>query len=370
MRFSVTYRLADADLDTAKKRALDIALEQTVEIPRDIVPPGYVEDEILGRLEQLVADDDGYRAKISYANADAGGDFLQLLNVIFGNTSIKTGIRVERVDLNDELTALFPGSRFGIKGLRQRLGVDKGPLLMSAVKPVGLSTTQLAEIARNFALGGMDMVKDDHGLVDQQTSPFTDRVKACVESIGEANAVTGGKSIFVANITGTAAGFMDRAMQAKELGAGGVMVAPALQGYAAVQELAAHCGFGLPIVSHPAFSGANVIAQQNGFSHRFYYGQLQRMMGVDVVVYPNFGGRFGFSVKECREIVQGCSTAFGSYAPALPAPGGGMSIDKAPELAQIYGDDVVFLIGGALLRENSGIVAACKRLGEAVGRNG
>ena len=82
-RFSAGYLIGEADYETAKQRALNITVEQTVEIPRDIVPAGYVEDEILGRLEGLEATDGGHVAEISYSFDDVGGDFLQLLNVPF-----------------------------------------------------------------------------------------------------------------------------------------------------------------------------------------------------------------------------------------------------------------------------------------------
>ena len=52
-RFTVTYRLRASSRGEAQARAEGIALEQTVEIPRDVVPAGYVQDEILGRVEEL-----------------------------------------------------------------------------------------------------------------------------------------------------------------------------------------------------------------------------------------------------------------------------------------------------------------------------
>ena len=370
-RFSVTYRLVADDLAMARSRARDLAAEQTVEIPHAIIPAGYVMDEILGQIEDLKPHRDGdgvFSATVSYSPDDVGGDFLQLLNIVFGNSSIKTGMRVESIAPGTALNGLLAGPRFGRDGLRDLLGVASGPLLMSAIKPVGLSTGDLATIAKRFALGGMDMIKDDHGLVDQPTSPFRERVVACAEAVGEANVLTGRKAIFIANITGTARDFVERAYFAKQAGAGGVMVAPALQGYAAVAELARDATFGLPIVSHPAFSGANVIAPEIGFSHAFYYGQLQRLMGVDAVVYPNFGGRFGFSVEECQSIVAGCDADFAGLRPILPTPGGGMSIEKAPGMAKVYGQGVIYLIGGALLSEPDDLEGACRRLAHAVGR--
>ena len=52
-RFEVTYRLVAENLSKAKELADIITVEQTVEIPRDTVPSGYIEDEILGRVEDI-----------------------------------------------------------------------------------------------------------------------------------------------------------------------------------------------------------------------------------------------------------------------------------------------------------------------------
>ncbi|RCW24003.1 ribulose-bisphosphate carboxylase large chain [Ciceribacter lividus] len=366
-RFTVTYFVRAADAAEAKARALDIALEQTVEIPRDAVPKGYVEDEILGRLENLEQDPagrPGYLAAISYSEDDVGNDFLQFLNIVFGNSSIKPGLKVEDIGLSPGILDLCKGPRHGIAGLRSRAGIGDSPLLMSAIKPVGLSTTALARLAHDFALGGMHYVKDDHGLVDQRTSPFEERLRACVDAVGEANAKRGGRTSYVPNVTGPATAVIERAKQAQEAGAGAVMIAPALTGYDVVRTLAADPDFTLPIISHPAFSGANVVSPDCGFSHRTFFGTLHRLMGADAVIYPNFGGRFGFTREECLSIARVCAADIGGPKTIVAAPGGGMTFARLPEMRAAYGNDVMYLIGGALLQEPD-LVEACRRFIEA-----
>jgi len=371
-RFTVTYFIRAQDAAEAKARALDIALEQTVEIPRNAVPKGYVEDEILGRLEALEKDlngREGYLASISYSEDDVGGDFLQFLNIVFGNSSIKPGLRVEDILPSPGILELCKGPRHGIAGLRARAGIGESPLLMSAIKPVGLSTSALARLAGDFALGGMHFIKDDHGLVDQKTAPFAERLKACVEVVGEANSKSGGKASFVPNVTGPANAVLDRAKEAQTAGAGAVMVAPALAGYDVIRTLAADPEFALPIVTHPAFSGTNVVSPDGGFSHRAYFGTLHRLMGADAVIYPNFGGRFGFTRKECLSIARACAADMGGPKAIVAAPGGGMTFECVPEMREAYGRDVMYLVGGALLQE-SNLVDACRRLVAAVDPEG
>lgn len=367
-RFSVSYFVRAQNEAEARQRAHDIALEQTVEIPRDVVPKGYVEDEILGKLEELMPDPDGrpgYLAVISYSEDDIGGDFLQFLNIVFGNSSIKPGLKVEDIGLSPGLLALCPGPRHGISGLRARAGLGKVPLMMSAIKPVGLRTAELARLAHDFALGGMHYVKDDHGLVDQHTSPFAERLKACVEAVGEANAKSRGRASFVPNITGPATAIYERAKMAEEAGAGAVMLAPALAGYDIVRTLAADPDFSLPIISHPAFSGANVVSPDCGFSHRSFFGTLHRLMGADAAIYPNYGGRFGFSREECQSIATACTRELDGLKPIAPAPGGGVNFTRVPDMREAYGPDVMYLVGGALLQMPD-LTEACRRLADAV----
>jgi ribulose-bisphosphate carboxylase large chain len=370
-RSIVTYWIAAPDEATARLRASDIALEQTVEIPGDIVPAGHVADTIVGQIETLTACTDqrgGYLAEISYDDEAFEDDFNQFLNVVFGNSSLKTGLRVESLQPSLHVATMCPGPKFGLTGLRQHCGVDKGPILLSAVKPMGLATAELADIAYRFALGGMDLVKDDHGLTSQRHAPFAARLEACVAAIARASRETGGHTKFVANITAPADQLRARAMLAQQAGAGGVMLAPALVGYDTVRSLAADPAFTLPILSHPSFAGANVILPTAGFSHLFYFGQLQRLMGIDGAIYPNFGGRFGFSEAECRSIVTGCTQPFGGLKTIFPCPGGGMSLDRVPAMQASYGDDVIYLMGGSLLRQKDDLPGACQALARAVGR--
>jgi ribulose-bisphosphate carboxylase large chain len=65
---------------------------------------------------------------------------------------------------------------------------------------------------------------------------------------------------------------------------------------------------------------------------------------------PSFGGRFSLSREQCLAIAEAARCPLHGIAPTLPAPGGGMSIDRAPELLDAYGPDTVFLIGADLQR--------------------
>lgn len=368
-RFSVRYCVSAADEAQACALAEALCLEQTVEVPAAVVPAGFIAEQIVGRIENLQRFDAGhFVATISYLAELVRGDFLNLLNVIFGNSSIKTGLRVLDVELGSGLLREYPGPRFGMAGLRERLQVPQGPLLLAAVKPVGLKVDELAELCFRFALAGMDLIKDDHNLANQAYAPFEARVLACVQAVQRANALTGRHAAFVPNLTGPLKSLRERARFAVQAGAGALMLAPALMGFDTVRDLAQDAEVNLPIISHPAFGGAQVIAHDAGFSHGFYFGTLQRLMGVDATIFPNAGGRFGFSEAECAEIRSSASAPLAHLASCCPAPGGGMTLAKVPLMRALYGDDVMYLMGGALLGDARGLDAAVLELRRAVGR--
>ena len=163
-RLRAAYWLDAAGEGGARKRALDLCVEQTVEFPMDLLPTGPISDQVMGRLEELEpAPKGGFTAQISFAVETAGGELPQLLNLLFGNTSLKAGVRLLSLDPGEALARELPGPRFGRSGLRRLLSVPRRPLLCSALKPMGLSSADLARMAAAYARGGVDLIKDDHG---------------------------------------------------------------------------------------------------------------------------------------------------------------------------------------------------------------
>jgi ribulose-bisphosphate carboxylase large chain len=366
-RFSVTYSLNAADATEAREKAFEVCVEQTVEFPFDLIREPWIRERIVGRIEAVRRLAPGrYAAEISYDDATVGAEATQFLNVLFGNTSIKPGIRVERITPSRGLLRILSGPRFGVRGLRRLTGVRGRPLLCSALKPMGLGAGALAELAYRFALGGIDLIKDDHGLADQHFAPFEERVRRCAEAVRRANRETGGACLYVPNVTAEAQLTLRRARTARRAGAGGLLVSAALTGFATMREVARDDRVGLPVFFHPAFAGSFTAASTSGISHAALYGQVARLFGADASIFPNFGGRFAFTRSECRSIAEGCRLPMGAIETCFPAPGGGMSFQTVPRMVAFYGADTIFLIGGGLFRYSADITKSCRDLRAAV----
>ena len=359
MRFTAVYRVSGG-MREARDRAWGICLEQTVELPEHLVPAGFVREHVVGRVESLERCGAGCLATISYPVAASAGDLTQLLNVLFGNTSIQPGVRLERLLLPPALLRQFAGPRFGVGGLRQRLGVRARPLLCAALKPLGLPAEELADLAQRFAAGGIDIIKDDHGLSNQPYAPFEERVRRCVAAVARANRKTGFRSVYAPNVTGPHQELVARARFARARGAGALLFAPGLAGLDSMRTLAGDPRVDLPILSHPALQGSYVVHPDSGISHYALFGQIARLAGADASIYPNYGGRFSFSQEECASIVEGCRVRMSQLRRIFPCPGGGMRLDQVPGLLTFYGEEAIFLLGRGLLEHGSDVVENCR----------
>lgn len=364
-RFRASY-LLQGDEHTARARAQDICIEQTIEYPEELVPAGDIREHVFGQIEAFNPLEDGtYQAVISYADETSGYELSQLINVLFGNISMKPGIRLVELDLSETLLAHFKGPRFGVNGLRERLGVFGRPLLATATKPLGLTAAQLATMAGQLALGGIDIIKDDHGLADQPFAPFKERVTRTAEAIAEANARTGRRTIYLPNVTGPFEVLLERIHFAKEAGAGGLMLIPAYCGLDFMRRIADDEAINLPIMSHPAFSGSYVLSKEFGVNHRVLHGQLLRLAGADLSVFPNYVGRFAsYSREDCANIALGCNAPMGALHPIFPAPGGGIDAAAFADMLSVYGRDVTFLMSSNLHRAGPDLAGTVQKFRE------
>jgi ribulose-bisphosphate carboxylase large chain len=366
-RLRITYAIVAPDEATARARALAVALEQTVEIPADIVPAGFIAEEVVGRIESLTPEGGNrWSAVLSYRAECAGAELPQWLNLVFGNSSMLRGLQVTGIGFDPLTLRSFPGPRYGVAGIRARLQRPTGPLICSVIKPMGRDVGELAQLAYQMALGGADIIKDDHGIANQRFAPYDERVPRCIEAVERANRETGNTAVFAPNVTAPFERIESRALLAAKYGAGALMVLPGLVGFDVMRWLSQHERIRLPILSHPAMLGAHVAAADGGFTHALIFGTLPRLAGADVSIFPNIGGRFSFSAAECSEIGAACLDRSIPQAPIFPSPGGGMTLERVPDMRRMYGDEVLYLFGGSLLRFGADMPAAIHALRDSL----
>lgn len=352
-RFHLLYRITPDDSRPIEAHAKDICLEETVEIPGDCVPPAIWDAGIVGQVEAITPCPPPSRAfdvEISYRADIANDSIPNLLNIIFGNISIRRGIKIIDIRLTGDQLRAFGGPRFGVAGLRAALGVYSRPLAATAIKPLGLSVQELARLAGGYALGGLDVIKDDHGLMDQHFHPFQERVARVQEAIRNANAKTGRKTLYFPMIAGRFDQIEAQMAFAQSQGCAGALIAPLLIGPDTGFHLARK--YDLAVMAHPSFTGTHFHDPEHGMTPAMLLGRLFRVFGADISVFPNAGGRFTFTPKECRDLAIAMREPLGDVKPGFPSPAGGMTMEKIDSMVAAFGHDAIFLIGGALMRHS------------------
>lgn len=337
----VTYRLAVPQPE-APARAESLAREQTVEVPRVVVRKPFIEQNVMGRVCEVVAGPgETSLATLEFPVAATARDPAQILNVLFGNTSLHPDVECIDAEFPASLLEMLAGPRFGLEGLRRITGVEGRALSCTALKPMGHSTGELAELARIFAMAGIDVIKDDHGLANHDFSPFQARITACLEAVERAADATGQRALYVPNLIGTPDAMASQLEFAERAGARAVMVSPMLIGLPAFWELC-HARSSLPVFAHPAFGGAQ------RFAAEFLFGSLLRLYGADAVIFVGYAGRFGTQREVCASLVERLRRPWQGVLPSLPVPGGGVELENTDELLAFYGPDTALLSGGSL----------------------
>lgn len=422
--FHVTYLLTLSADEDAEKHIRALQLEQSAELPGPVVRSMDME-HVLGRVAEVISVASSGKGAgngqqqllvtIAWPDSNLGNEITQLLNILFGNISMKTGIVITDIrweDLSGGMTAmgggsdtgnaasggeripedggmtngigktendkipgppgLLSGPAFGIEQIRAIWGIHGRSMGCTALKTMGLSSQKLSDLAFRFALGGVDIIKDDHGLTDQHTAPFTERVRRCVEAVDRAAQKTGRRSRYFPNITADPHHVVGRYEMAAELGADGVLLCPMLVGPALMHHLA-RLDIELPIMAHPAFSGPFAprgmapMTAPHGFDPGLFYGGLMRALGADFTIYPNTSGRFSFRPDTCKNINDHARRGGLPFARCFPTPGGGMQRDRMSYWLDAYGTDTTFLMGGSLFEDPAGIEASAQTFMEVLG---
>jgi ribulose-bisphosphate carboxylase large chain len=356
---TATYQVTCAERDVAE-RAAAIASEQSVECPLEAIGEQRIRDEIVAKVAAIEPAGAGrFRVDVAIAAQTIGTNPVQFINMVFGNASLWNDVQFTGLEMPAEVLALFPGPRHGIAGTRALLGVAERALTNAAMKPQGMHVPELAALCRTFALAGVDIIKDDHGIDDQRYSPFAERVVACQTAIGEATAVTGKTALYAPTLTGTPRVLRERARIARESGVRAVLVAPMLVGLPAFLDLVSEFPE-FVYLAHPSFAGANRIAPE------LLFGKLLRLFGSDAIIFVNVGGRFNYSSETCAALAANARAPWGTLRPALPVPAGGMRLERVDELLDFYGPDTMLLIGGNLLIERDRILERTREFTERV----
>jgi hypothetical protein len=267
---------------------------------------------------------DGDRAVLEFPAAPADVSLL-VSSVLAGEWADSAAFKRCRVVEVEWPEGVLPGPAFE---------APDGLLVGAIVKPsLGLSPTEVAEVAAQLAAGGADLVKDDELLGDPEWCPLEERVRAVAE--------TGAR--YAANVTGPVDSLLKRAQRVVELGAGALMLNAFAQGLDALRALR-EAEFGVPIFAHRV--GAALWARHTRFGVApAVIANLTRLCGADFVQVGSFSGTVYDSADDVRAQIAACHR--GRRAVAVIGGGVGPRSAAAQLDAAQVSSGLMLLLGSA-----------------------
>jgi ribulose-bisphosphate carboxylase large chain len=310
---------------------------------------------------------DGRIASIAYpAELFEYGSIPNILSSVVGNVfgfKAVSSLRLLDMRVPSQIVDSFPGPAFGLPGVRDKLMVHGRALTGSTIKPkLGLSPREHAQRAYETLRGGIDTIKDDENLNSQPWSPFDERITRTLELLRRAEAETGERKGYWANVTAADTGEMlRRANKVAFEGGRFVMVDFLTAGFAATATLRHETErLGLALHAHRAMHA--VIDRQPDHGVDFLViAKWARLLGVDHLHVGTGVGKLEGTIAEMGErrrmltrdlAPMGGGTLFdqpwGDLKPVVPVASGGLHPGHVPQLDAIFGTDAFFLFGGGV----------------------
>jgi ribulose-bisphosphate carboxylase large chain len=134
-------------------------------------------------------------------------------------------------------------------------------------------------------------------------------------------------------------------------------------GWSNMQALLRHSP-DIAFFAHPTMGGAAHIVPE------LLIGKLFRLLGADAVIFPNHGGRFGYTPETCLRLADQARAPWDGIRPSVPVPAGGMTLERVPEMLDFYGPDAMLLIGGSLLEARERLTEQTAAFTRAVAEHG
>jgi 2,3-diketo-5-methylthiopentyl-1-phosphate enolase len=305
--------------------------------------------------------------QIAYPEVNIGEQIPLLLTTVVGNISMGGDIKLVDIRFPKKYVAGFKGPKFGIKGIRKILGVEKRPLLNNMIKPcTGYRLKVGAELFRKAALGGCDIIKDDELIADASFNSALGRVKRYMEIEKQVYEEKGEHTLYTVNITDKIPNVFENAKRAVELGCNALMINYLAVGFPVMQALAEDPSIDVPILAHMDVAGALYMSPWHGLSSHLVLGKLPRLAGADIVVIPAPYGKAPVIDYKFRNVARNLAFPLYHLKPTFPMASGGITPSMVPTVMAALGNDIVIGSGGGIHAHPKGPVAGGKAFRQAI----
>jgi 2,3-diketo-5-methylthiopentyl-1-phosphate enolase len=311
--------------------------------------------------------DRNWVVQIAFPEVNIGEQIPMMLTAVVGNISMAGQIKLVDIRFPKKYVAGFKGPKFGIDGIRKLLGVKKRPLLNNMIKPcTGYRLEMGAELFKQAALGGCDIIKDDELIADASFNSILGRVKRYMAIEKQIYEETGEHTLYTVNVSDSVPKIFENARKAVEAGANAIMINYIAVGLPVLQALAEDPKINVPILAHMDVAGALYMSPFHGMSSHLVLGKLPRLAGADIVVIPAPYGKAPVIVEKFDAMAKALTYPLYQLKPTWPMASGGITPTMVPKVMQELGNDIVIGSGGGIHAHPQGPIAGGKAFRQAI----
>jgi ribulose-bisphosphate carboxylase large chain len=297
------------------------------------------------------------------------GSMPQILSCIAGNImGMKAVERIRLLDCDwpETLVDSFPGPQYGTSVRSEIFDADDRPITATVPKPkVGLSTDQHVQVGYDAWKGGIDLLKDDENLTDQDFNPFMDRLTESLAKRDQAEEETGDPKSYLINVTADSNEMLDRIDEVAAHGCEYVMVDIITVGWAALQSARERCAkHGLAIHAHRAMHAAFDRVPEHGVSMRCL-AQFARLCGVDQI-HTGTADLGKLENEDTSGINEWLYSDLYGMNDVLPVASGGLHPGLVPKLIERLGTNIGVQVGGGVPGHPDGTAAGARAFRAAI----
>lgn len=285
----------------------------------------------------------GWSIELAIPKRLLGGSYVQFLNVVIGEIPRLGFVTQFRLAGVSNLDAFGPGPGWGIPGIRQRLGVARGPILCRSMRPaVGLETATMARLNHDVLAGGFHCVKDDELMSFASNEQFAAHVRAMIAARDAASAATGERKAYLASLICDPEDLEWRWALCLAQGVDGVLVAPFIQGLGVMAQLARRRQ--LPILAHNTCGELLGRNPQWGVAE-VVWNELLRRAGADWLVTSGGYGHSYPPLAEEHQALEAMRRPLPGVAATMPILQGGKRPDELDTYrACCHADDYMLIV--------------------------
>ncbi len=305
-----------------------------------------------------------------------------VLGNIFGLLEIEE-LYIMDISFPEKYQKQFSGP-LGLEAIRKYVGTStsRRPHCGTIIKPkVGLTPKEFADVAYKVLSNGLDLVKDDENLVDQDFCRWKDRVDLVKKAMDKAEKETGEKKLYCCNVSDSSIERMEQRVDyLHDHGLKLVMLDVFVLGFPATIRMV-DMAHKYNMFTHAHRAGYAALHRGNygynfGILEKFY-----RMIGLDQIHVGTGVGKMDgapHTIRRFARIAQNAeikasiaeaglesSSFIPSIKPFMPVASGGLHAGLTEGLYEIFGNDFTMQAGGGVHGHPKGSEAGAKALRDA-----